>query len=95
MVLFFLKAKDGAVEDFFIGMVKRGVEHGYNTNINALLWTYKKKDDVYCIYYSLFFSFFLINWFFYLMFKLALKLRYKQNCKYVGMTKGIKTFIGL
>ena len=95
MVLFFIKAKDGVVEDFFKGMVNRGVEHGYNMNINALLWTYKKKDDVYCIYYSLFFSFFLINWLFYLIFKLALKVRYKQDCKYVGTIKGLKTFIGL
>lgn len=95
MVFFFCKTEQPEkITQFFCDMINRGVEHGYNININAWLWSYKQKENSFFIKYKMCPSWFVFNWFFYGMFKLSLKFRYKTKVKKISVANGIDFFIG-
>ena len=96
MAHFFITCeKPDKVKQFFNDMAKKAEKNGYTFNINQWAWQYKEKDNTFFIRFRLAPSWLGLNEFFYLLFKLSLRLRYKEKCSKLPNVYGIMKFLEL
>lgn len=96
MALFFLTCKNpDVIKKSFYDIAMKGIKEGYTININAWAWQYKQRGNSFFIWYRLTPSFTIINWFLYILYKIALRIRYKEKCEYIGVSKGIRLFLDM